>query len=376
MNKIKKVCVSMAMAVVLLFGGVFSFFGVNSLKAKAVSPEYNNEMVYYFNDAYPSLTHCAYMAQFSDMPFYEYQKIDSDTFYDMVYGATGDFEYSYFGNIAYGAVVIIDIKTFLPDDGTLYFLFSNLKANNCTTALISICAEDEFTEDTMRYIDCFYQSDYRNMRFFIEDSIRNFTERINAISSGQDGLENACIIIDQSWVEFQGEGESISINPNEPFFIEFLGESIKQYTGSILDDIYGILQENNIHLLVYRGFNDYGEGQFIDFTTLQSYNVTQLDELFDEDALQLSNPQANPIEADYLCYIGWRAIDTYLHNMLYVKQQAVGASNLPVYTYERTHVDFGPGGLVMITEKTLWEMYHREERREEYYIIEELVGLL
>ena len=372
MNKIKKVCVSMAMAVVLLFGGVFSFFGVNSLKAKAVAPEYCNEMMYYFNDAYPSLTHCNY----GGISFYEYQKIDSDTFDDMVYGETGDFEYSYFGDIAYGALVIIDIKTFLPDDGTLYTLFSGLKEKNCTTAFISMYSSDEFSKDTLENIDYFYQSDYRNMRFFIEDSIRNFTERINTISMGQDGLENACIIIDQSWVEFQGEGESTSINPNEPFFIEFLAESIKGHTGSNLDDIYGILQDNNIHLLVYRGFDDCGEAQFVDFTTLQSYNVTQLDELFDADALHFSNPQADPIEADYMCYIGCRAIDTYLHNMLYIKQQSVGVNNLPVYTYERTHVDFGPDGLVMITEETLWEMYHREERREEYYIIEELEGLL
>ena len=178
MNKIKKVCVSMAMAVVLLFGGVFSFFGVNSLKAKAVSSEYSHEAIYYFNDAYPSLTHCKCWEEFTHLPFYEYQQVDEDTFNEMANGITGDFESSYFNDITDGALVIIDIKMFMPNDGALYVLFSGLKAKGCTTAFISVYSSDEFSEGTLEYIDYFYQSDFSNMEYFIDDSIRHFTERI------------------------------------------------------------------------------------------------------------------------------------------------------------------------------------------------------
>ena len=51
MDKIKRVFVSMMLAVALLFGGVFSFFGVNHVKAKALHGEYYgaDNIIYYFS---------------------------------------------------------------------------------------------------------------------------------------------------------------------------------------------------------------------------------------------------------------------------------------------------------------------------------------
>lgn len=357
MSKIKKVCVSMAMAVALLFGSVFSFFGVNSLKTKAMAPEYlaNPTLAYYFNDAYPSLTHCAYEGEFGGNPFYEYCKVNSGSFDEMANGE-GDFEYSYFGNIAYDAVVIIDIKTFLPDDGTLYFLFSNLKAKNCTTVFISVYSSDEFTEDTMSYIDYFYQSDYSEMQAFISRMLRHLKEWSNPLEPEYGTIHDVCIFIDGSWVDMETYSASVQDFCESSFYMNYFIEELRLYVNSsnpeaTIDDI---LLENNIHLLVHTESNEAGEASFIDIVTWTEYNnIKEIDEIY--------NNEVNPITATYTAFIGFRAMDALLDSMLEAKQDEIGISRVLVYTYEKSHVNLDGDGLVIITEQDLKNMYEEED---------------
>ena len=87
MYKIKRMCISLAMAVAVLFGSVFSFLGVKDVKANAlVDRAYGRtHLVYYFCDSYPTFPNTLLKTIFTeDLLVYDIQKVDESTFNDMV----------------------------------------------------------------------------------------------------------------------------------------------------------------------------------------------------------------------------------------------------------------------------------------------------
>lgn len=104
---LKILSVFLAIAIVVSGAAVVAPLGE---EVNALSPNYDGSDVYYFCDLYPTLTYETFYNTFSASIYYDVRWVSDSEFYR-------DIEEHYFYTLN-NRVVIIDIKTFIPD--TLY----------------------------------------------------------------------------------------------------------------------------------------------------------------------------------------------------------------------------------------------------------------
>ena len=123
MKKFNFKILSVFLAIAIVVSGAVVVVASPREEVNALSPNYDGSDVYYFCDLYPTLTYENFSNTFSASIYHDVRWISDSEFYR-------DIEEHYFFTLN-NRVVIIDIKTFIPETGILSELFSHFKENNC-----------------------------------------------------------------------------------------------------------------------------------------------------------------------------------------------------------------------------------------------------
>ena len=144
MKKFNFKILSVFLAIAIVVSGAVVVVASPREEVNALSPNYDGSDVYYFCDLYPTLTYENFSNTFSASIYHDVRWISDSEFYR-------DIEEHYFFTLN-NRVVIIDIKTFIPETGILSELFSHFKENNCVTGFVTSYSESDFP-DTY-FLDC------------------------------------------------------------------------------------------------------------------------------------------------------------------------------------------------------------------------------
>jgi len=308
---------------------LFTFFSVNT---HALPPDYEPDLengyptMYYFNDYYPEVDHCTMAALYPEYHVcYDHQRIDSQAF-DTLVGS------GYFYGFDAGSVVIIDIKTFKPDEDTLEDLFYYLKNSySCTTVFVSTYNQTDFTSTTVfQNLDLFVRSYHSE----IDEAILDI---LSEIFSGGDFSNKAIFLdeltIDISTLTINGTYAHSLLN-NSPFISRLLSHIstmiLNQSNVSVIGySVLEYLHLNNTHIFVHDG-----NGGYFDLYSGTSYEATDPSVIQGAIGCNWTNTYA----------IGFWSLDPDFYDFL-LDAQDMG--NCTVYVFECEHIESGEDGLVV-----------------------------
>lgn len=343
MKKTRNIFVSIAMAFMLLLASVAAFVGGNSVEADALSG-WDNEgniysgepgSIYYFFDFYPSIPYDAMDDQFggSYSIFYDRHPTNQSGFTSLVSG-------NYFDGVGVNCIVIIDIKTFVPDSQTLQSLFSSLKGvPDCKTYFLTTNASSAFSNNSSfeQYLDYFiYNVQFDGLVSFIDDGLDDLQQKNNT-------LQNTNYLLDGNLINITGWNDSSSdvtvdtLCSRSIFLKTFMDRLVvklgitTQFTSYqqcafVLSDTY------HIRLLVHKQLGN----EFLDICTGEDFGYPE--DLSGIIATCLQQP-------GYACVFGFWGLSPDLHSFLLNVQQNGGVQNLPIYLLEADPLIPNPDGL-------------------------------
>ncbi|MBQ8429301.1 MAG: hypothetical protein IJX30_04325 [Clostridia bacterium] len=342
MDKIKRVFVSLAMAFAVLFGGVFSLFGVNNVKAKALGGNYfgQDNAIYYFSDYYPTLSNIELSSSFGvNGLYYDVQKVDENEFASMVNA-------NYFSGFGDYCTFILDIKTFAVDTTVLDTLFDYLKnEEGCYTGLmLSSLAASGITDWSFAdNVDIFATVDFSELEIFAEDIVTRQCGTNEAYDFGPTGnntLHNTTFLFDNildNPVECAGMGLEYlqEISPFFDYFITDLLENVEPDASLEYSTPEEMLTLLGIRLLAHTTGNSY-----VDLLGGETVPVgTDISDL-------------NPTAAQDYAVVGFSNLcDPDVYEMIEDFQDASGVSawqaeyKLPVHILEAETINFGSDGI-------------------------------
>ena len=341
------------MAFVLLIGTLF-IGATDSRTAKALSPDYNGDpdSFYYFFDYYPSIPN-------SDIPSSLEEKFHYNIIYDRQIKLT-DVEFnnlvnsSYFAGFGHDSLVIIDIKTFMPDSQILNDLFYDLHENqNCKTAFVTTYAQTDFDDDAfLQYVDVFYQSEFGRLKTFVKNSLFRINE-FNMGEYGNTSFANTTILIDENLIDYSIDSIGINLSGEHSIFLNFLLELM--YNSNF-----------DIYVNVLTG-ETYFATSIADLKEQLNYN-----EPTDDDG-GAPDPDRNISACDNLCAIGFWRLNSAFYAKL--KEGKSDLTDLNIYVMEADPFEYGPDGLEVITDAELIESCGNEYPESEYFLAE-ILGFL
>lgn len=284
---LKILSVFLAIAIVVSGAAVVAPLGE---EVNALSPNYDGSDVYYFCDLYPTLTYETFYNTFSASIYYDVRWVSDSEFYR-------DIEEHYFYTLN-NRVVIIDIKTFIPETGILSELFSHFKENNCVTGFVTSYSESDFP-DTY-FLDC--------VDIFVENAPSDKMDVY--FSAAFEDLETNGELSDTVYL-LDGSVLNINFIINRDFealcttsyYLNKLIYDLLYFVSSIeyeICDYQNALDEWNINILVYVGNN-----QFVDLTTWERYTFYSSQEILEE------------YEKEYICSFGFDMFEEEFYWFLY-----------------------------------------------------------
>lgn len=284
---LKILSVFLAIAIVVSGAAVVAPLGE---EVNALSPNYDGSDVYYFCDLYPTLTYETFSNTFSASIFYDVRWISDSEFYR-------DIEEHYFFTLN-NRVVIIDIKTFIPETGILSELFSHFKENNCVTGFVTSYSESDFP-DTY-FLDC--------VDIFVENAPSDkmdvyFSAAFEDLDTNRE-LSDTVYLLDGSVlnVYFIENRDFGALCATSRYLNKFIFDLL-YFVSSTEYEIYdyqNALDEWNINILVYVGNN-----QFVDLTTWERYTFYSSQEILEE------------YEKEYICSFGFDMFEEEFYWFLY-----------------------------------------------------------
>lgn len=292
----KKTFVSALLAVAMVLTCFLSFGGVT---ADALSPEYIgiSNSIYYFTDLYPTLHEEILTDEFGNdyNIVYDHQGITKDEFTTLVNDL-------YFTGFFEGSVVIIDIKTFMPDCTVLCDLFDSLKNDQgCKTVFVTAFTEDQFNDTSfINDVDVFFEDIYlERFGIFIEKAL-------NDLLNKNGMLIDTSYLIDGTW----GEVLAYSNLDLETLCAAF--PPLRVFLEKLLFQLYGFdeipydtciqnLVDDEVKILVHTGGYS-----FVDILTGLPYSC---------DIYQIMNDYET--NADYACAFGVWAFRPDYYQCLY-----------------------------------------------------------
>lgn len=329
MYKMKRMCVSLVMAVAVLFGSVFSFLGVKSVKANAlVDGAYGQtHLVYYFCDYYPTFPNTMLANVFyEDLLIYDIQEVDENTFYNMI----GN---EYFLGLGMNSMFILDLKTFAPETYMLCDLFCQIKSEyGCKTVLIvnEVSASGVVFSQLEECLDLVYNSTCR-LQAFAQQIVA--TQMLGNIGNGM--VNNTIFLIDNivdNPEDYAGLGLDALREADrflDYFIDEVLGYAVPDPSlTSVTDEEW--LTNAGVRILLYAG-----NGCFVDVISGDR---------------NLPFPDANvysPATQDY-AVVGFSNIDSELWGMIdyfHDNVNGVPAFVLPVHILEVEPIEYGDDGI-------------------------------
>lgn len=345
MKILKKKLLIVIISLVLLLTGVFVTGGIDNKKADALSLNYTGEpnTIYYFTDYYPTVTYDELVSEFGSYNVvYDRQTITELEFTDMVYNG-------YFYGFDYGTcVVIIDIKTFMPEPQVLYDLFFDLQENQgCITAFVSIYNDGEYGDNAfLEYINVFVNDgELVRLKNFLNNSFRKKTKMDGTVDSTTYLIDGYLVDIHYFW------GADMDTLCNTSVFLKiFLEHLVLQlndnYRYNSYEEIAEILRDekHSIKLLVY----DENNGYFVDILRWNIYYYYNIEQLM----------RGEP-ETKFVCAFGFWEF-TYNYYQLLWDIQHVEGYDITVYALVIDPVNYDPMGLNIITDLDLNEEYGYE----------------
>ena len=222
--------------------------------------------------------------------FYDVRWISDSEFYR-------DIEEHYFFTLN-NRVVIIDIKTFIPETGILSELFSHFKENNCVTGFVTSYSESDFP-DTY-FLDC--------VDIFVENAPSDkmdvyFSAAFEDLDTNRE-LSDTVYLLDGSVLNINfiinRDFEALCTTS---YYLNKLIYDLLYFVSSIeyeICDYQNALDEWNINILVYVGNN-----QFVDLTTWERYTFYSSQEILEE------------YEKEYICSFGFDMFEEEFYWFLY-----------------------------------------------------------
>lgn len=217
--------VSIALTLIVLIVAIISAFMFLPSSAAAHASEHNYDdletSVYYFTDYYTTLDEDVIrngfgeeypeLAQFSFELDHKY--ITKQQFTDMVNNG-------YFSELGWNRVVVIDIKTFMPDPQDLVNLFDYLKYTDCITVFVSVYSEAD-------YLDAYGENEFLNfVDLYVDDgemvklALFTYLTSRHIHRSGDYNDPAVYEIIDLAYQNYFLDGNIININKYIDPFLE------------------------------------------------------------------------------------------------------------------------------------------------------------
>lgn len=290
MKKLNFKILSVFLAIAIVVSGAAVVVASPREEVNALSPNYDGSDVYYFCDLYPTLTYENFSNTFSASIFYDVRWISDSEFYR-------DIEEHYFFTLN-NRVVIIDIKTFIPETGILSELFSHFKENNCVTGFVTSYSESDFP-DTY-FLDC--------VDIFVENAPSDkmdvyFSAAFEDLDTNRE-LSDTVYLLDGSVLNINfiinRDFEALCTTS---YYLNKLIYDLLYFVSSIeyeICDYQNALDEWNINILVYVGNN-----QFVDLTTWERYTFYSSQEILEE------------YEKEYICSFGFDMFEEEFYWFLY-----------------------------------------------------------
>lgn len=290
MKKFNFKILSVFLAIAIVVSGAVVVVASPREEVNALSPNYDGSDVYYFCDLYPTLTYENFSNTFSASIYHDVRWISDSEFYR-------DIEEHYFFTLN-NRVVIIDIKTFIPETGILSELFSHFKENNCVTGFVTSYSENDFPDtDFLDCVDIFVEnapSDkmdvYFSAAFEDLDTNRELSDTVYLLDGS---VLNINFIINRDF-------EALCTTS---YYLNKLIYDLLYFVSSTEYEIYdyqNALDEWNINILVYVGNN-----QFVDLTTWERYTFYSSQEILEE------------YEKEYICSFGFDMFEEEFYWFLY-----------------------------------------------------------
>lgn len=290
MKKLNFKILSVFLAIAIVVSGAAVVVASPREEVNALSPNYDGSDVYYFCDLYPTLTYENFSNTFSASIYHDVRWISDSEFYR-------DIEEHYFFTLN-NRVVIIDIKTFIPETGILSELFSYFKENNCVTGFVTSYSESDFP-DTY-FLDC--------VDIFVENAPSDkmdvyFSAAFEDLDTNRE-LSDTVYLLDGSVLNINfiinRDFEALCTTS---YYLNKLIYDLLYFVSSIeyeICDYQNALDEWNINILVYVGNN-----QFVDLTTWERYTFYSSQEILEE------------YEKEYICSFGFDMFDEEFYWFLY-----------------------------------------------------------
>lgn len=290
MKKFNFKILSVFLAIAIVVSGAVVVVASPREEVNALSPNYDGSDVYYFCDLYPTLTYENFSNTFSASIYHDVRWISDSEFYR-------DIEEHYFFTLN-NRVVIIDIKTFIPETGILSELFSHFKENNCVTGFVTSYSESDFP-DTY-FLDC--------VDIFVENAPSDkmdvyFSAAFEDLDTNRE-LSDTVYLLDGSVlnINFIINRDFEALCATSRYLNKFIFDLL-YFVSSIeyeICDYQNALDEWNINILVYVGNN-----QFVDLTTWERYTFYSSQEILEE------------YEKEYICSFGFDMFEEEFYWFLY-----------------------------------------------------------
>lgn len=365
MKKVNIKCTAILLVLAIMLSGLVVFGGLNQEKAMADSPmgdgasdtmdtitplgDGASDTIYYFFDYYPTIDNTTFSIEYGsryNIVYARHHEITSEEF-------IGLFVNGYFTGFGDNCVVVIDIKTFKPEESKLSELFAYLKEDEeCVTVFVTTYDQADYSSITFDNVDVYYKTDFSKLKKLIEKMLYNLDH-----NDDDDGVvQNAIILIDGHLVDVSDYdiGNFDEICQKSKFLSLLLDELSEQLIipyNSYRDIMVSLTITYKIKLIVHVGGDKYVD--LYDGTEYSSGGLEQLwaesegGNLPDEPGItppEVPQPDDNP---HAVCAFGFWRLDTDFYDFLLSIQLAL---NLPVYTIEADPIIWGNGGLIIITD--------------------------
>lgn len=181
MQKTKNFFVSVVMAVMMLFSSVVSFGGINKKEANALSPDYPENAgistVYYFSDSTPAFQNIV-QGYIGLNVFVDVQPLLTPQ--ELAYMLYSGYFWGFDQTVT--NIVIIELKTMMPDPEVLMNLFECLDMQGCKVMFISPYQPD-FT-DYYEFVDSSMACNHDKYSRYLKNSIRSMLDEYGTLRYG------------------------------------------------------------------------------------------------------------------------------------------------------------------------------------------------
>ncbi len=359
--KKRSIVLAVLLAVMMLFMGASPIIGAKQSKeAQALAPEYQpaSPSLYYFHDYCPTITpnrmFATYGGVFNDNITYDRQKNLTAQEFEIMVGS------DYFTGFEEGTIVIIDIKTFVPETSLLNALFATLKMQECVTAFITSYSETCFNNSEVSLTNLDYSvfdANYEEVENYLINSFDNLSTVF--------GTYEVVYVLDGIAVPYEATNGNMNlIFQNYPFLRLFLKELIELLVGNnnYSEEEYDTYEECISKL---RDQNDSLESQnkiglFVHLNGNQYVDLLYNDPDMPNEAIHTYQHYQEILESDegyvHACVFGFWRYDYVMWQTIVDTKTSMG-QNFPIFSYTVDRHIPDPNGIQMFTNEGMDPTY-------------------